>query len=359
MYPSLLATPLSSVLDSKDISTVKSSRGLLDRGYYHFDRFQYNEALEYFSEALRIEPGSDAARAAYNQVIQAVVPRWHFNMLNDQWRNESYDAAIRNTVDETATVLDIGSGSGLLAMMAARAGAKMTYSCEMNTTIADLAKRVVSANGYGQSVKIIGKKSNDLLPGVDLPERADVLITETLDSGLLGEGILPIIIDAKERLLVENARIIPRGAKIYGALLESRKIWDLNYVNTAAGFDVGLFNTFSTAGSFPVRLERFPHKFLTEAVEICQFDFMYGSLEPRNFKIPVATVQSGLCHAIAYWFDLYLDEKICYSTSPLNSKSHWKQAIYPFACPVAVEADQDLMLSAQQWLTKIDFQIGI
>jgi type II protein arginine methyltransferase len=339
--------------------TLKSVSGLLEKGYQHFDRFQYGDALGYFAEALRIEPGSEEARAGCNQVIQAIVPRWHFNMLNDRWRNESYDAAIRNTVDETGTVLDIGSGSGLLAMMAARAGAKMTYSCEMNTTIADLAKRIVSANGYGEGVKIIGKKSSDLLLGVDLPERVDVLITETLDSGLLGEGILPIIIDARERLLVENAKIIPRGAKIYGALLDSQKIWDLNYVNMAAGFDVGLFNTFSTAGSFPVRLERFPHKFLTEAVEVCEFDFMYGSLEPRKFKIPLTTVQSGLCHAVAYWFDLYLDDKVCYSTSPLNSSSHWKQAIYPFASPVALEADQNLILSAQQELTRIDFQVEI
>lgn len=340
-------------------SAAQTINDLLETGYKQFDKFQYGDALQCFSKILELDPGNEQARQAHNQVIQLIVPRWHFSMLNDRERNESYDAAIREAVDSSKTVLDVGSGSGLLAMMAARAGAKMTYTCEMNETIADLAKLIVDANGYGERIKVIGKKSNDLILGVDIPEKVDVLITETLDSGLLGEGIIPIIHDAKKRLLVDGGQIIPRGARVYAALVDAQSIWELNHVTLASGFNVNLFNNFSTSGFYPVRLERFEHKFLTEPIEVCAFDFMLDKLEQRHFNFSLAAVQEGLCHAVAFWFDLYLDEHNSFSSSPNNLSSHWKQALQPLRNPVPFKKNQELNLLARQDMTSIKFELAL
>ena len=134
-------------------------RDILDKGYVFFDFAQYNDAMECFLRAMKLENQNEEAEWALNQVIQMIVPRYHFNMLNDRQRNEVYDNSIRKAVDANTTVLDVGTGSGLLSMMAARAGAKKIFACEMVRPIADVARTIVLSNGYTDRIKVISKKT--------------------------------------------------------------------------------------------------------------------------------------------------------------------------------------------------------
>jgi type II protein arginine methyltransferase len=75
------------------------------------------------------------------------VPRWHFAMMNDEGRNQAFNAAIRNSVTSDSTVLEIGTGAGLLAMMAAKQGATV-FTCESIPQLASLAEEVIQHNGF-------------------------------------------------------------------------------------------------------------------------------------------------------------------------------------------------------------------
>ena len=88
-------------------------------------------------------------------------------------------------------MLDIGTGSGLLALLAAQAGAPSVTACEVFPAVARAARRGVHANGLDGTVRVVSKRSDALIVGTDLPERASVLVTEIFDTDLLGEGILP------------------------------------------------------------------------------------------------------------------------------------------------------------------------
>ena len=79
-------------------------------------------------------------------------------MLNDQPRNDAFEEGIKQAIaahGSAARVLDIGAGSGLLSMMAARAGAQSVVCCESVGIIAEAAKKIVSINGYGDQIRMV------------------------------------------------------------------------------------------------------------------------------------------------------------------------------------------------------------
>jgi precorrin-6B methylase 2 len=106
-------------------------------------------------------------------------------------------------------VLDIGTGSGVLAIAAARAGARHVYAVEASD-IADVAEQVFAANDVQDKVTLIRGWSRD----AELPERADVLVAEVIGNEPLEEEILETTLDARRRLLKPDARLIPHALEL-------------------------------------------------------------------------------------------------------------------------------------------------
>lgn len=163
----------------------------------------------------------------------------YLDMLNDSTRNRAFREAIDKTVIKPCRVLDIGAGTGLLSLMAARAmyqGHPVAASasqgtvtaCESYLPMVKLMRKVLGANGLERSIRVINKRSDELQVGVDMTSRADILVSEILDSELLGEGLIPTLQHAHEKLLVENPRTVPHRATIYGQFVESMYLWKLH-----------------------------------------------------------------------------------------------------------------------------------
>ena len=131
-------------------------------------------------------------------------PVEHARMLHDDRRTNDYIAALRDAVRPNDIVLDIGTGSGVLAIAAARAGARHVYAVEASD-IADVAARVFAANGVQQRVTLMRGWSRE----IELPERADVLVAEVIGNEPFEEEILETTLDARRRLLKPHARLIP------------------------------------------------------------------------------------------------------------------------------------------------------
>ncbi len=327
----------------------------LDHGYKLLDQGQSQDALQIFRQALELYPESFSLQIAYNRALRKIIPRWHFAMINDNERNAAFDCALQRAIHHNTHVLDIGSGSGLLGMMAARAGAKSVISCEIIEEIARLADEIVHQNGYPQ-IKIIPKKSTELIVGIDMEQKANLLVSEIVDSGLLGEGVIPSVLHARNHLLTPGAKIIPKAAKIFAMLIESHDIASINQVNYVAGFDVTHFNKVATKEYFSARLAQYPYRRLSDPVELYSFDFESDPLQPETKEVGVIATENGRCNLISFWFLLNLYEGITLSNCPENLKTHWPQAVQLWNTPLNIQRGQKLLVTTRHDCFSIFFE---
>lgn len=147
----------------------------------------------------------EAAPAAPHAASGFDDPRLHVAMLDDRGRTAAFLQAIAASVRPDDVVLDLGAGTGVLSVAAARAGARRVYAVERGA-MARHAREIAAKNGFADRVEVIQAPST----AVVLPERATLVISETLGDDPFEEGILESLHDARERLTTPDARVLPR-----------------------------------------------------------------------------------------------------------------------------------------------------
>ena len=135
----------------------------------------------------------------------------HVEMLNDRVRTKSFIAGIRAVVRPGDVVVEIGTGTGILSVAAAQAGARHVYTIE-ETGIGESAERVFAANGMSDRITFVKGRSTQ----VELPLRGDVLVSEMIGNEPLGERVIQLTADAVERLLKADARLVPSKIRVFG-----------------------------------------------------------------------------------------------------------------------------------------------
>lgn len=336
--------------------TLDMVANLLAKGETHLEKHQFNDALDCFNLALCLDEKNQQAQLGLNRAHCQIIPRWHFEMLNDEQRNAAFQRALTNLVTPESIVLDIGSGTGLLAMMAAHAGAKEIITCEMVPQLAELTRDTIALNGLADRIVTLDKKSTSVVIGGQMRHKANLLVTETVDCGLLGEGIASSIAHAKVNLLTEDAQIVPCAATVYAMVVESPRLRNLNYARTAAGFDVSLANRYVTANYFPVRLAAFEYTALTDPFEVFHFDFANGAIVAEQKTIEVRGVRDGVGQCIVFWFNMQLDQENAISNEP-GSTTHWEQALQCLATETPVRAGDTLLVNAEHDCHLIRFSL--
>ena len=296
-------------------------------------------AIAAFKRAVELDPDLPHAKSNLRSAYLDVVPAWHFAMMDDKPRNSAYRAAIARAVPGKR-VLDIGTGAGLLAMMAARAGASTVTACERVGLIADRAREIVALNGLAPRVKVIPKSSTDLVAGRDLPERAEVLITETFASGLLGEGIIPTLEHAHRHLLTPDAAVIPASGSVMGYLLGGDTLKGLLFADSIEDFDLTPFNDFAPP-VLAFSLDGVPHEALSAELELLRFDFREKSFPILRRTLRVTATKPGLCLGIAQWLRIELDRETSYENRPAREPehtAHWTHMLHRFPKLLRLEA---------------------
>ncbi len=294
-----------------------------------------------------------------------LVPDWHFNMLHDSARNKLFAQAIAALVRPEHQVLEIGAGTGLLAMMAARGvatgeGGHRVVTCEENPALAEVASAIVAGNGLSERIHVIGKRSSELMVGVDLAEKADILICEVFSVQVVAEGVLPSLEDAKARLLKPGATVIPRAATARGALVASEGLSRKVRVGSVHGFDLSALNAFS-----PVIQYLQPGMELTwlsEAHDLLRFDLAERLTFPaEKCSITIEATADGLCQGVVQWLNLEVMAGLSFENRPDRARpddsQHWAPVFYPFPEPLAVVPGQRLTLRASHNRTALRVEL--
>ncbi|XP_075204143.1 protein arginine N-methyltransferase 9 isoform X1 [Anomaloglossus baeobatrachus] len=281
-------------------------------------------------------------------------------MLNDVRRNRMYQKAIESAVQAGCkTVLDIGTGTGILSMFAKSAGAPHVYACEVSKTMFDLACEVVSANHMEDEIKLLHMKSHDLQIPEHIPEKVSLVVTETVDAGLFGEGIVETLIHAWKNLLLEPkpkdanyggyGQVIPAGAVVYGMVVECPEIRRHHRVcvNEVANVNIEEVVQFSSPihcthkssdANEPYateKMSRVPggYRALSPPFQALTVDFnnlqdLESIASGKSCRISVLVQEQGRLDCFITWFVLHLDNEHSLSTGP-SEETCWEQAVFP------------------------------
>lgn len=301
------------------------------------------------------------------------------DMLHDKERNDKYYLGLKSAIEEMhragkkANVLDIGTGTGLLSMMAAKLGADSIVACEAFPPIAECAKKVIAKNGFSDKICVIGKRSTEMSvgPNGDMAERANILVTEVFDTELIGEGAIETFNHAHKELLEKDCRVVPNSATVYAQVVESEMIQRWNKLTP---IDCG--NT--TVVTVPDSIMSCPGASAVHDVQINQLDvsdfkeiippqpvfrFDWSGKTPilnRFHTMHVAkALRAGTAEAVFMWWELGMDVegKVKLSCAPwwahpsepsdpdkIPWRDHWMQAIYYLPTPVEVRQNDELAL---------------
>lgn len=145
----------------------------------------------------------------------------HEEMLKDETRTLSYRNAIYQnpSMFEGKVVLDVGCGTGILSMFAARAGAKHVIGVDMSNII-NMARKVVHLNGLSDKITLIQGKMEE----VELPfPKVDIIISEWMGYFLLYESMLDTVLVARDKYLADDGIILPDKATMYIAGIEDEQ----------------------------------------------------------------------------------------------------------------------------------------
>ena len=262
------------------------------------------------------------------------------NMLQDLVRTGVYQSAILQNAEDFRgkVVVDVGTGSGVLAFFAARAGARHVYALEASG-VASRARTLLEANGLGDRITVLQCRVEEAV----LPEQADIIISEPMGFMLIHERMLESFICARQRFLKPSgggggARMYPSRGTIQvcpftDGALHAEQLAKVAFWGSTDFFGMDLTSLADAAAedhfAQPVVGYIDPSALLSEGCGRHVIDFEGDAPEAlQNIVVPFSCVatRAALCHGVAAWFDVDFlgpTAHVTLSTSPKCPGTHW------------------------------------
>jgi hypothetical protein len=285
----------------------------------------------------------------------------HRLYLRDRHRVGAYERALREVITPGAVVCDLASGTGILGLLAHRAGASRVYAIE-ETGIAGLARNIARANGAGDAITGVRGHSH----WVTLAERVDVIVCDQIGGFGLETDIIALFHDARRRFLREGGTLVPNSLDLVIAPVEHARLhrrlrfWR----DRPAGFDFTPAAEIAANTGYPFRLR--PEHLLASPVRVATIDLTKDTEMPLRFGATgdlLRTSRDGVVHGIAGWFVARLSPGVTMTNSPLaDDRIFRRPVVFPIEDAVRVDAgtpiDVSMTVLPSETLYSWDVRIG-
>lgn len=255
----------------------------------------------------------------------------HEEMLKDEVRTRSYmHSMVQNKhLFKDKVVLDVGCGTGVLSMFAAKAGARKVYGIECSSII-DMAREIVQTNGFSDKIELIQGKVEE----IDLPvEKVDIIISEWMGYFLLYESMLDTVLFARDKWLVEGGLIFPDKAQMHICAIEDAEYMDekIHFWDNVYGFDMTCIKKIAFTEPLVDTVEA--DQMATDSHTFFEIDIMTVTKEELDFSLPFRIIaqRNDFVHAFVAYFTCTFS--VCHKpihlpTGPDDEYTHWKQTVF-------------------------------
>ncbi|ORY88172.1 S-adenosyl-L-methionine-dependent methyltransferase [Leucosporidium creatinivorum] len=269
----------------------------------------------------------------------------HEEMLKDEVRTLSYRNSMwwNKHLFKDKVVLDVGCGTGILSMFAAKAGAKKVIGIDMSNII-DQAQKIVDANGFSDTITLIKGKMEEVVLPVD---KVDIIISEWMGYFLLYESMLDSVLYARDKYLVPGGLMFPDEATMYLAGIEDQdyKEEKIGFWDDVYGFDYSCIKEIALREPLVDTVDL--KAVVTNPCKIATFDLLTVTKADLNFvaDFKLTATRNDYVHAFLGWFDVAFracHKSVSFSTGPHAKYTHWKQTVLYLGDMATVKANDTI-----------------
>lgn len=258
-------------------------------------------------------------------------------MLADQQRMDKYRAAIVALVQPGDVVADLGTGLGVLAMMAVQAGASRVYAIDNRAHVMQLAGQIVAANGFSERITLLHADARE----AQLDEPVDIILNELIGDFGTDENIHECVRSFADRNLKPGGKILPEKLRTLLVPVqyhnEFRGIWRDNYhgLNLAAGLQL------PTEIEPVMRVLREDPRELAQPLVLEDIEFAVGMPEREvEYEGKFTVTTDGALQGFMGYFEAELVSGISLANYPVYPSCHWQTWHWPLHPPLQVSQGQ-------------------
>lgn len=298
----------------------------------------------------------------------------HREMISDKVRTDAYHRALTDNPSllRGAVVMDVGCGTGILSLFAAKAGASRVIAVEASDKMAEVASQIAKENGLlwcGSKkessddctgvIKVVHGMIEDVSSEEVKPQSVDVLVSEWMGYCLLYESMLSSVLAARDKWLKPGGAILPDTATMFVAGF-AKGATSIPFWEDVYGFSMSCVGKelVEDASKHPIVDVADSQDIVTSAVVLQTFDLVTMKSEEMNFTaivelepkfdnsktIPGSEYRIVWCYGVVLWFENGFTSRFCHenpvilSTSPYTPSTHWSQTIFTFKEPIALSS---------------------
>ena len=270
---------------------------------------------------------------------------YHRTLIADRVRLEAFKAALTVLIRPGESVVcDIGTGTGILAFLASRLGARKVYAYE-GAEIGAVAEKLRSHNRL-RNVEMIAGRSTEVID----PPRADIVVSETLGNYALEEFLVETMNDARLRHLKPGGVLLPGAVEQHACPVTSSRlrdelcIWDQVGDGLGIGLDLGPARVMSLNNAY---VRGFAATDLLDrgkaGLRWDHLDFSQRNRLARRGTLAWTMRRAVTVHGLALWWTASLGPAVRLTTSPLAAPTHWEQLFLPTLEPISLAAGEQLI----------------